>query len=77
MPYDRDNHDLSTKWAKDYFYLASAEAWITNSKGERFDAIADDFSPGDPHEWVCKDENGNDNHGDNETCVVYDKDITE
>ncbi len=77
LEYDPNNVDLSTKWAKDYFYMVGANAQITNSNGEKFEGHARDFSHGDPDEWVCKDEEGNDSHGEDETCIICDTDINE
>lgn len=70
LNYDPDNFDLSTAWAKDYFYMVNANARLSNSSGEEFEGDARDFSHGDPDEWVCKDEGGNDNHGGDQTCNV-------
>ena len=64
------DNDLTDAWAKDYFYLVSAKAYLTNSVGEKFEGEAKDFSHGEPTTWVCKDQEGNDNHGGNETCNV-------
>ena len=77
LKYNRENVDLSTEYAKDYFYLVDAKSWVTNSKSEKYEAEARDFSHGQPDEWVCKDEEGNDNHGDDETCIICDTNITE
>ena len=77
LKYNKDNFDLSDAYAKDYFYYVGANAQITNSKGQKFEGHARDFSHGEPKKWVCKDEEGNDNHGGDETCIICDTNITE
>ena len=66
------DNDLSDAYAVEYFYLVSAKAHLTNSKDEEFNAEAKNFKHGEPTEWVCKDEEGNDNHGGDDTCIVCD-----
>ncbi len=77
LNYDPNNVDLSTKWAKDYFDMVSAKAYLSNSLDEEFEGEAKDFSHGEPDEWICKDEEGNDSHGEDETCIICDTDINE
>ena len=77
LKYDPKNFDLKEKWAKNYFYMVAANAQIDNSKGEQFEGHARDFSHGEPDKWVCLTKDGEKNHGNDETCVVCDSDITE
>lgn len=71
------NNDLSDAYAVEYFHLVSAKAYLTNSKDEEFNAEAKNFEHGEPTEWVCKDEDGNHNHGADETCNICDTEIIE
>lgn len=70
LKYDPNDFDCSDAFAKDYFYMVGANAQITNSTGQNFEGHARDFSHGEPTKWVCKDEDGEDNHGEDETCNI-------
>ena len=77
LNYDPNNFDVSDIWAKDYFYMVGANAQLTNSQGVTVEGHARDFSHGEPTTWVCLDEDGDSNHGPDETCIVCDSNITE
>lgn len=70
LNYDPNTFDVSDEWAKDYFYMVGANAQLTNSQGVTTEGHARDFSHDEVTTWVCRDENGNDNHGGDETCNV-------
>lgn len=62
--------------AQDYLYLTGAYAYVDgerswpNPKNYSAEAQARDFSRNEVKKWVCRDDEGNDNHGDDETCDV-------
>lgn len=69
--------NVKNAYAKDYFYMVGANAQLTNSQNDKVEGHARDFSHGEPDKWICLDEEGNRNHGEDQTCVICDTAITD